>query len=87
MTWFLERRLDFIDWRLLTAGAICRADIMAAFQVSEGQASADLAAFDRAHSGAMTYDKSVKRYVPFNATYRSQRGIKRSSPLVFTIDA
>jgi hypothetical protein len=85
MTWATDRRLDYIDWRLLTAGAIRRSDIMRAFEVSEGQASADLAEFHRLYPEASRYDKSAKRYVPANGRYGSQRGIKRRVPLVFEI--
>ena len=85
MTWFSERRLDFIDFRLLTAGTIRRDHLMATFDVSQSQASADLAAFEREHPGAMRYDKSGKAYVPANGRYVSQRGIKRAKTLVFEI--
>jgi hypothetical protein len=75
-----------VDWRLLTAGSVRRKDIMAAFSISEAHASADIAAFDRTHPGVMRYDKSAKMYVPSNGRYVSQRGIKRSVPLVFEIE-
>ena len=84
-TWAVARRLDYIDWRLLTAGAIRRADIEAAFGVSQAQASADLGEFDRAHPGAMAYDRSAKQYVPADGRYVSRRGIKKRLPLMFEI--
>lgn len=64
MTYFASLRLDFIDWRLLNAGAIRRADIVEKFGVSPGQASVDLAAFERAHPEAIIYDRSAKQYIP-----------------------
>lgn len=73
MTYAVDRRLDFIDWRLIAHGEIQRADIMNQFQVSEAQASADLGAFEREHPGTMTYDKTRKRYVPARNPYRSKR--------------
>ena len=74
MTWATDRRLDYIDWRLLTAGVICRSDIAETFGVSVQQASADLGDFCRAHPGVMKYDGSVKRYVPADGRYSSVRG-------------
>lgn len=64
MTWATDRRLDYIGWRLATHGEVQRADLTGIFGVSEAQASGDLGAYDRAHPGAMAYDKSAKRYVP-----------------------
>lgn len=74
MTWAIDRRLDYIDWRLAEQGSVRRADIMITFQVSAQQASTDLGAFDRAHPGAMNYDKTAKRYVPARTKYRPRRG-------------
>lgn len=74
MSYCAAQRLHFIDWCLVAHGEIQRADIMNQFEVSEAQASADLAAFDREHPGAMTYDKTRKRYVPARNPYRSKRG-------------
>lgn len=62
MSWATDRRLDYIAWRLADHGAIRRDDLMRVFGVSMPQASADLGAFDRAHPGAMVYDKSAKQY-------------------------
>lgn len=62
-------RLHFIDWRLAVVGEVQRADIAQAFGITLSQASADFAAFDRAHPGAMTYDKSRRRYVPAGKRY------------------
>ena len=62
MTWATDRRLDYIAWRLASRGAIRRDDLMRVFAVSMAQASADLGEFDRAHPGAMSYDRSAKHY-------------------------
>jgi len=77
MTWATDRRLDYVDWRLLNHGSVQRSDIVRTFDVSPTQASVDLREFDRAHPGAMTYDNSaaVRAYVPANGRYRSQRGM------------
>lgn len=75
MTWASDRRLDYIDWRLVTRGSIRRADISRVFDVSESQASADLSEFIRLYADAVAYDKSAKQYVPARKTYRAQRGM------------
>jgi hypothetical protein len=67
-------RLIYIDWRLLTAGAIRRAHIAETFDVSEAQASVDLNEFIRLHPDVMRYDKTAKQYVPSNGRYRSVTG-------------
>lgn len=76
MTRFAALRLDWIDARLLNAGAVCRDDICQTFGISMAQASHDIAAFQTAHPEAMRYDKSAKRYVPANGRYRPVRGAK-----------
>lgn len=73
--WAVDRRLDYIDWRLLVVGHIRRGDLARTFGTSENQASHDLADFDRAHPGVMAYDKNAKQYVPARKPYRSQRGM------------
>jgi hypothetical protein len=73
MTWATDRRLDYIDLLLLTRGQVRRADIEAAFGVSQQQASGDLQAFIAAHPQAMMYDKSAKQYVPADGHYRPAR--------------
>jgi hypothetical protein len=74
MTWAADRRLDYVDWRLLVHGEVQRDDISRTFGVSLSQASADIQAFLAAHPRAADYDKSRKRYVPANGRYVSQRG-------------
>ena len=75
MTWAVEHRMDFVDWRLLMRGEVQRDDIRRVFGVSMSQASADLKAFLKLHPGAMVYDTVRKRYVPAKAPYKSRRGM------------
>jgi hypothetical protein len=63
MRWEAERRLDYIDFRLVTAGSVRRADITRTFGVSVPQASSDLNEFRRRYPGRMVYDLSAKQYV------------------------
>lgn len=74
MTWCVARRLDYIAWRLTVHGEVQRDDIVRNFGVSMSQASADLSAFEREHPEVMRYDKTLKRYVPAKAKFRSLRG-------------
>jgi hypothetical protein len=71
--WASERRLDYIDWRMLTAGTLRRADIMRTFGVSQVQASVDITEFTKRYPDALVYDKSAKQYVPADRRYRSVR--------------
>ena len=61
--WAAERRLDYIDFRLVTDGTIRRSDIIDTFGVSMPQASVDLNRFLVLYPKAMAYDKSAKQYV------------------------
>lgn len=74
MTYAIERRLDYIDWRLAQFGEVQRADIARTFGVSQSQASGDLNLFLTEHPKIMGYDKTRKRYVPANGRYKSVRG-------------
>ncbi len=74
MTWFTERRLDFIDWRMAAHGSIRRADLIAMFEISVPQASTDLQEFMRLYPGAIVYDASARQYVPARRTYKPRRG-------------
>lgn len=63
LKWGVERRLEFIEFRLLWEGGVNRSDIIAMFDVSVPQASKDLTLYqERAPQNAI-YDKSAKRYV------------------------
>jgi hypothetical protein len=69
-----DLRLDYIDAVMVTRGAINRQDIADAWGVSLSQASVDIAAFERQHPRALTYDTRGKRYVPRKRPYVSVRG-------------
>lgn len=63
LKWGVERRLEFIEFRLFWEGGVNRADIIDMFAVSVPQASKDLTLYqERAPQNAI-YDKSAKRYV------------------------
>lgn len=72
--WASERRLDFIDFRMVTSGVVHRADIMRTFGVSQAQASLDLNTFLRLYPGSMIYDKTIKRYTR-ESGYKTRRMI------------
>lgn len=63
INWGVERRLEFIEFRLSWEGGVRRSDIMSAFKVSEPQASKDLALYQEKAPGNAVYDKVSKRYV------------------------
>jgi hypothetical protein len=60
--WSVERRLEFIDFRLYWEGHINRSDLVAFFEISVPQASADLTKYQEAAKGNAEYDKYAKTY-------------------------
>ncbi len=64
LKWGVERRLEFIEFRLFWEGAVNRVDIIDRFDVSVPQASKDLTLYQEVAPGNAVYDKSAKRYVP-----------------------
>jgi len=62
MRWGVEKRLEFIEFRLFWEGGINRADIMEQFGVSTPQASKDLNLYEQKAPGNLEYDKSAKKY-------------------------
>lgn len=62
MRWGVEKRLEFIEFRLFWEGGINRADIIEQFGVSVPQASKDLTLYEEKAPGNLHYDKSAKRY-------------------------
>lgn len=62
LRWSQERRLRFIEFRLIWEGGINRAEIMEAFDLSVPQASKDLSRYRELAPGNLTYDPSEKRY-------------------------
>jgi hypothetical protein len=63
LTWGVERRLEFIEFRLFWDGGVNRADIIDMFGVSVPQASKDLTLYQERAPRNAVYDKSAKRYV------------------------
>jgi predicted DNA-binding transcriptional regulator YafY len=60
--WGVEKRLEFIEFRLFWEGGINRSDIMDRFGVSVPQASKDLSLYEERAPGNLHYDKRQKRY-------------------------
>jgi len=63
LRWGVEKRLEFIDFRLYWDGRINRGDLTNFFDISVPQASNDLRQYDAIASGNMIYDKSAKCYL------------------------
>ncbi len=63
MRWGVEKRLEFIEFRLFWEGGINRSEIMEQFGVSVPQASKDLSQYQEEAPGNLIYDKSEKRYL------------------------
>lgn len=63
LRWGVERRLEFIEFRLFWEGGINRADIMNQFGVSVPQASKDLSHYQELAPENMRYDRNEKRYL------------------------
>lgn len=61
--WGLERRLEFIDFRLQWDGRLNRSDLMEHFGISVPQASADIAAYSERAPSNLVYDRSARVYV------------------------
>lgn len=60
--WGAERRLEFIDFRLLWEGTINRGELVDYFGISIQQASADLARYIELAPNNLAYDKNLKTY-------------------------
>jgi hypothetical protein len=90
MSWFQERRLDYIDFCLHQYGTVSRKYIMGAFGISRPKASADISAFTKLYPDAMTYNATKKCYVA-QLGHMHRRAIKTmtlgdgSTTLIFTI--
>lgn len=63
LRWGVERRLEFIEFRLFWEGHVNRGDLMDVFGISVQQASTDLNRYLRLAPDNMAYDKSAKTYV------------------------
>lgn len=60
--WSVEKRLEFIDFRLFWEGSINRADIMNRFGISVPQSSTDLGEYQKIAPNNLRYDHKLKRY-------------------------
>lgn len=63
LKWGVERRLEFIEFRLFWEGGVNRSDIIEMFDVSVPQASKDLTLYQERAPHNARYDKSARRYV------------------------
>ena len=63
LRWGVERRLEFIEFRLFWEGHVNRGDLTDAFGVSVNQASTDLNRYLTMASDNIVYDKSARAYI------------------------
>jgi predicted DNA-binding transcriptional regulator YafY len=63
LRWGVERRLEFIEFRLFWEGHVNRGDLMGAFGVSVNQASTDLNRYIGMAAENIAYDKSARSYI------------------------
>lgn len=63
MSWATERRLDWIEDRLVRARRLNRADLVAYFGITAQVATTDIAAYRRANPN-VAYDAHAKMFVP-----------------------
>ena len=63
LRWGVERRLEFIEFRLFWEGHVNRSDLVDLFGISVPQASTDLNRYLGLAPQNMVYDKSAKAYV------------------------
>lgn len=61
--WSVERRYEFIEFRLYWQGNINRSDLMETFGISIQQASIDLARYIEGRKSNLTYDKRLRTYL------------------------
>ena len=61
--WSVERRYEFMEFRLYWQGHINRSDLMEAFGISVQQASKDFAAYIEGRKSNLTYDKRLRTYL------------------------
>ena len=63
LNWGVERRLEFIEFRLFWEGHVNRGDLIDKFGISVNQASTDLNRYLGIAPDNMGYDKSAKTYI------------------------
>jgi len=76
VSWGVERRLQFIDFRLRWEGRLNRTDLTTYFGLSTPQASLDIAKYAQLAPNNLSYDRSSKMYI---ATAEFRPIFKRSS--------
>ncbi|MBF0185961.1 MAG: WYL domain-containing protein [Magnetococcales bacterium] len=64
LKWGVERRMEFIEFRLFWEGKINRIDLIDHFGVSTPQASADFNLYQELAPGNLLYDTRAKHYFP-----------------------
>lgn len=87
MPWAVKQRLGFIGDRLMAGQTVRRSDLMEKFGISMPQASVDIRQFNKAHPGAMQYDRSKKVYVPYRINAPSRDTIAAAKSLIAADDA
>lgn len=87
ITWFVARRLDYIDALLAARGSIRRSDLIDAFGVSLSQATQDLRTFAAEYPGAIAYDLTAKSYVPAKTPYARRRRLSDADAAVLDLIA
>lgn len=63
MRWSIERRLEFIEFRLFWERRVNRSDLVDFFGISVPQASADLGRYQEVAKQNLVYDKRAKSYL------------------------
>jgi len=63
VNWSVERRYEFIEFRLYWQGNINRSDLMEAFGISVQQASKDLTNYIEGRKTNLIYDKRLRTYL------------------------
>lgn len=63
MRWNIERRLEFIEFRLFWEKKVNRSDLVDFFGISVPQASADLGRYQKVAGQNLIYDKRAKSYL------------------------
>jgi hypothetical protein len=63
IAWTRRKRFEFIEFRLLWEGRINRSDLSGTFEMSDQQASADIAAYESLAPGNLTYDVRERAYL------------------------
>lgn len=63
LRWGVQRRLEFIDFRLFWDGRFNRSDLSATFAISAQQASSDIGQYEKIAPANLRYDRAEKAYI------------------------